>query len=37
MRRRGRLPELLAPAGDFECLLAAVEAGAVTTPFVEPE
>lgn len=28
MRRRERLPELLAPAGDFECLVAAVSAGA---------
>ena len=28
MIRKGRLPELLAPAGDFEALLAAVEAGA---------
>ena len=28
MRRRDRLPELLAPAGDFECLLASVDAGA---------
>ena len=28
MKRSGRLPELLAPAGGFECLLAAVEAGA---------
>ena len=28
MRRNTRLPELLAPAGDFEALLAAVEAGA---------
>ena len=28
MKRRNELPELLAPAGDFECLLAAVEAGA---------
>ncbi len=28
MRRRARLPELLAPAGDFRCLLAAVAAGA---------
>ncbi|MBR2965711.1 MAG: U32 family peptidase [Clostridia bacterium] len=28
MRRKSELPELLAPAGDFECLLAAVEGGA---------
>lgn len=28
MYRKSKLPELLAPAGDFECLLAAVEAGA---------
>ena len=28
MRRSTKLPELLAPAGSFECLLAAVEAGA---------
>ena len=28
MRRKDRLPELLAPAGDFECLVAAVSAGA---------
>ena len=28
MRRNEKLPELLAPAGSFECLLAAVEAGA---------
>ena len=28
MRRRSNLPELLAPAGDFECLIAAVCAGA---------
>ena len=28
MRRNTRLPELLAPAGDFEALLAAVSAGA---------
>ena len=28
MKRKNKLPELLAPAGDFECLLAAVEAGA---------
>ncbi len=28
MRRSEKLPELLAPAGSFECLLAAVEAGA---------
>lgn len=28
MRRSGKLPELLAPAGDFECLVAAVAAGA---------
>ncbi len=28
MRRKSRLPELLAPAGSYECLLAAVEAGA---------
>ena len=28
MRRRDALPELLAPAGDFECLIAAVRAGA---------
>ena len=28
MRRRGDLPELLAPAGDFECLIAAVRGGA---------
>ena len=28
MRRESALPELLAPAGSFECLLAAVEAGA---------
>jgi len=28
MRRKTKLPELLAPAGSFECLLAAVEAGA---------
>ena len=28
MKRGGRLPELLAPAGDFECLIAAVAAGA---------
>ena len=28
MRRNTRLPELLAPAGDFEALLAAVKAGA---------
>jgi putative protease len=28
MRRKGKLPELLCPAGSFECLVAAVEAGA---------
>ena len=28
MIRKNKLPELLAPAGDFECLLAAVEGGA---------
>ena len=28
MRRKSKLPELLAPAGDFEALLAAVSAGA---------
>lgn len=28
MKRKGRLPELLSPAGDFECLLAAVKGGA---------
>ena len=28
MRRKGRLPELLSPAGSFECLIAAVAAGA---------
>lgn len=28
MRRRSDLPELLAPAGDFECLVAAVKGGA---------
>ena len=28
MKRGDRLPELLAPAGDFECLIAAVAAGA---------
>ena len=28
MRRKDKLPELLAPAGDFECLIAAVAAGA---------
>ena len=28
MKRSGRLPELLSPAGDFECLVAAIEAGA---------
>ena len=28
MIRKDKLPELLAPAGDFECLLAAVEGGA---------
>lgn len=28
MRRRGELPELLAPAGDFDCLVSAVEGGA---------
>ena len=28
MKRRARLPELLAPAGDFECLVAAVKGGA---------
>ena len=28
MRRRTELPELLAPAGDFECLVAAVKGGA---------
>lgn len=28
MRRRGALPELLAPAGDFDCLVAAVRGGA---------
>ncbi len=28
MRRREKLPELLAPAGDFECLVAAVKGGA---------
>ncbi|MBR7116306.1 MAG: U32 family peptidase [Clostridia bacterium] len=28
MKRRERLPELLAPAGDFDCLVAAVRAGA---------
>ena len=28
MRRSERLPELLAPAGDFECLVAAVRGGA---------
>ena len=28
MKRKNNLPELLAPAGSFECLLAAVEAGA---------
>ena len=29
LKRRSDLPELLAPAGDFDCLVAAVEAGAV--------
>ena len=28
MKRKTKLPELLCPAGDFECLIAAVEAGA---------
>ncbi len=28
VKRKDKLPELLAPAGSFECLLAAVEAGA---------
>ena len=28
MRRIADLPELLAPAGDFECLVAAVKGGA---------
>ena len=28
MRRKEELPELLAPAGDFECLVAAVDGGA---------
>lgn len=28
MKRKQKLPELLAPAGDFECLLAAVSGGA---------
>lgn len=28
MRIQGKLPELLSPAGDFECLVAAVSAGA---------
>ena len=28
MFRRNKLPELLAPAGDMECLYAAVAAGA---------
>jgi len=28
MRRKDKLPELLAPAGDFECLVAAVRGGA---------
>ena len=28
MRRKDKLPELLAPAGDFECLVAAVKGGA---------
>ena len=28
MRRKEVLPELLAPAGDFDCLVAAVKAGA---------
>ena len=28
MRKRDNLPELLAPAGDFECLVAAVKGGA---------
>ena len=28
MRRKEKLPELLAPAGDFECLVAAVKGGA---------
>ena len=28
MRRKEELPELLAPAGDFECLVAAVKGGA---------
>lgn len=28
MKRREKLPELLAPAGDFECLVAAVRGGA---------
>ena len=28
MRRKSELPELLAPAGDFECLVAAVRGGA---------
>ena len=28
MKRKNKLPELLAPAGNFECLLAAVAAGA---------
>ena len=28
MRRKANLPELLAPAGDFECLVAAVRGGA---------
>ena len=28
MRRKEKLPELLSPAGDFDCLVAAVSAGA---------
>ena len=28
MRRKEALPELLSPAGDFECLVAAVKGGA---------
>ncbi len=28
VKRKNKLPELLAPAGSFECLLAAIEAGA---------
>ena len=28
MKRKSKLPELLSPAGDFECLVAAVRGGA---------